>query len=62
MERRNDYPEPKTQFSDMLLECVDCQRTFVLKAREQDFYYNKGLSIPKRCPQCRLNRRKAVLQ
>lgn len=44
-------------FSDMLLECKECGRTFVVTANEQNFYYSKHLAIPKRCPECRAFRK-----
>ncbi len=42
---------------DLYLTCVDCGVTFVFEPGEQVFYKSKGLSIPKRCPDCRRKRR-----
>jgi hypothetical protein len=40
-------------FTDMILTCVDCKRSYSWTAGEQDFYHKKGMSAPKRCPECR---------
>jgi DNA replicative helicase MCM subunit Mcm2 (Cdc46/Mcm family) len=47
----------KPNFTDMLIECKDCGRTFVVTSNEQSFFFEKHLAIPKRCPQCRQIRR-----
>ena len=51
-----DY-NTKPNFTDMLLSCVECGRTFVVTANEQIFFYTKHLANPKRCPECRQRRR-----
>ncbi len=43
-----------TDFKDKILICHDCGKEFTFTASEQKFYYRKGLTITKRCPQCRL--------
>jgi len=47
----------KVEFKNKTLICQDCGKPFVFKAGEAQFYWSKGLSIPKRCPQCRLKRK-----
>lgn len=46
-------------YEDEKLVCEDCGQEFVFTAGEQEFYAEKGLvNKPKRCPDCRLARRK----
>ena len=43
---------------DEKLICEDCGAEFVFSTGEQEFYAEKGLvNKPKRCPDCRKNRR-----
>lgn len=44
-------------FEDQELQCADCNEVFVFSAEDQEFYYQKGYSSPKRCPICRANRK-----
>ena len=45
-------------FQDETLKCEDCGSEFVFSVGEQEFYAEKGLTNkPKRCPECRKNRR-----
>lgn len=47
-------------FDDRLLTCRDCGKDFVFTAGEQQFYASKGLQHePRRCVECRSNRRQA---
>ena len=41
------------------LQCVDCGQIFEFSAEDQEFYAQKGYSSPKRCPECRKNRKAA---
>lgn len=43
--------------SDQRIQCVECGRTFVWSAGEQRFYRERGLDPPRRCPDCRAERR-----
>ena len=46
-------------YEDEQLVCEDCGKEFTFTAGEQEFYAEKGLvNKPKRCPECRLARRK----
>ena len=45
------------QLEDLTLHCVDCRQDFTFTAAEQSFFYSKQLSVPKRCPACRAERK-----
>lgn len=38
---------------DKIIKCVDCSQEFAWTAGEQDFYQEKELKPPQRCPICR---------
>lgn len=40
------------------IKCVDCGVIFEMSAEEQKWYLEKGFQIPKRCPECRKNKRR----
>jgi hypothetical protein len=42
---------------DLRITCVDCGKDFIIESHEQEFYKEKGLYLPKRCPACRLKRK-----
>ena len=43
---------------DKILTCVECNNEFTFTASEQEFYAEKGFTNePKRCPDCRRNRK-----
>lgn len=42
----------------VVIECVDCGRAFEVSAEEQAWYKEKGFELPKRCNDCRKERRK----
>jgi len=44
-------------FRDLILQCLDCGTDYLLMASEQQFYFKRRLSMPKRCPECRQHRR-----
>ena len=37
--------------------CIDCDRWFNLYRHEAQFFRDRGLSVPARCPSCRALRR-----
>ena len=39
------------------LQCVECGKIFEFSGEDQEFYAKKGYSAPKRCPECRENRK-----
>jgi CxxC-x17-CxxC domain-containing protein len=44
-------------FQDRTLTCSDCGRTFAFTASEQEFYADRQFSEPRRCPECRAQRK-----
>lgn len=38
--------------------CKDCGNEFTITVSEQNFYESKGLSLPKRCAECRAKRKR----
>ena len=45
--------------ADKTLVCSDCGREFTFTVGEQEFYSSRGLlNEPKRCPECRVARRR----
>ncbi len=47
----------KLPLKDKRITCLDCEATFTFTLGEQRYFLSKGLSEPKRCPQCRLKRK-----
>ncbi|MDT7943784.1 MAG: CxxC-x17-CxxC domain-containing protein [Dehalococcoidia bacterium] len=47
-------------YQDRDLVCVECGRTFVFTADDQQFHASRGYQDPKRCPECRQARRAAA--
>jgi len=46
------------EFKDKTFNCLDCGRDFIFSAGEQEFYSKKGFqNEPKRCPDCRANKK-----
>jgi NAD-dependent SIR2 family protein deacetylase len=44
------------------IRCVDCGADFTFSVGEQRYFLSKGLSVPKRCPQCRLKRKLTLVR
>jgi CxxC-x17-CxxC domain-containing protein len=44
-------------YENQQLQCVECGKIFDFSAEDQEFYAKKGYSSPKRCPECRENRK-----
>lgn len=38
---------------DKIIKCIDCNQDFAWTANEQEFYEEKNLKPPTRCPICR---------
>lgn len=51
----------KLELKDKTLICVDCGEEFIFSVGEQRYFISKGLSIPKRCSECRLSRRQHIV-
>lgn len=54
--------EKRAKFKPLQLTCVDCDQTFIFSAEEQQFFWSKGLSQPKRCKDCREARKKTIIK
>jgi len=50
----------RQDFKDRQIRCVDCNAIFTFTAGEQFFFWSKGLSLRKRCPEC-IRKRKLTL-
>ena len=44
-------------YNDKTLTCADCNEQFTFTASEQDFYAQRGFTEPRRCSNCRANRK-----
>jgi len=42
---------------DEIIRCCDCGAGFILTSGERQFYLDRKLNLPKRCPECRRRRR-----
>lgn len=42
---------------DIVIECASCRRAFVWLPGEQRFYGKRGYAAPKRCKECREQRK-----
>lgn len=57
------FKKDKVETSDIVsgegskLVCSDCRKTFIFEEGEQRFYKMRGLTPPKRCPNCRSKRK-----
>ena len=49
--------KPREKISDQIVNCVDCGAGFILTSGERQFYSDRKLNLPKRCPECRRKRR-----
>ena len=60
MEGMMEFINPKLK--SKTLRCVDCGMDFIFTVGEQRYFLSKGLSVPKRCPQCRLRRKLTLVR
>lgn len=44
-------------YENQQLQCVECGKIFEFSGEDQEFYAKKGYSAPKRCTECRENRK-----
>jgi len=47
------------EFKEKTLTCQDCGKEFAFTTEEQKFYQEKGFQEPKRCADCRKQRKQA---
>lgn len=45
--------EMTSNYEDQELTCSDCGDTYIFTAGEQEFFAQKGFTVPKRCKKCR---------
>jgi DNA replicative helicase MCM subunit Mcm2 (Cdc46/Mcm family) len=45
-------------YEDKTLTCADCGREFQWTARDQEFFAEKGFQQPKRCRECRQEKKR----
>jgi CxxC-x17-CxxC domain-containing protein len=46
--------DPKSEFEEKNILCIDCNKTFIWSIGEQTFFRDKGLkNPPKRCKECK---------
>jgi hypothetical protein len=43
--------------ADLLVACRDCNADFVITSGQRKWFIERDLSVPKRCPACRMARR-----
>lgn len=43
---------------DRIIQCVQCDRTFVFTAAEQERFTSRGFDMPRRCQECRKHKSK----
>ncbi len=48
------------EYKDETFNCIDCGKQWVFTISEQKFYSSKGLTMPKRCPACRAERKATI--
>ena len=48
------------EFKDKTITCKRCGAPFEWKAGEQEFYYDRNLSEPAKCPECRMELRRKL--
>jgi hypothetical protein len=48
------------QNQDVILKCLTCGGSYILSVGEAEHYIRIGLSLPKRCPECRARRRQEM--
>ena len=59
-ETKRPAPEKKKKRKDKRLVCCDCGTTFFFSGGEQVYFERNKLFEPKRCPACRIGRRKTA--
>ena len=60
-EGRMEGMKETSKLDDRLLHCLDRGADFTFTFGEQRYFFSKGLSQPKRCPECRLKRRLSLI-
>jgi hypothetical protein len=50
-------PDPADGLEDLTITCCDCGQDFVWTAGQRQFFRDRDLQQPRRCPDCRGARR-----
>lgn len=45
-------------YTDIEIVCAECHRPFVFSGRDQRFYFEHDLQVPRRCKACRAAKRR----
>ena len=53
MYKENKFKNTHNDMCEIIMECKDCGKQFVVSVSEQLFMKEKGFSTPKRCKECR---------
>ncbi len=51
---------PPSEFQDIKVKCIDCGDDFIFTAGEQKYFRDNNLHQPKRCFNCRKNKREQL--
>ena len=51
--RKESLEELKDRYDYVIRYCRDCNRPFMLRKSELDWFHRKGANLPVRCPKCR---------
>ena len=57
LELPDSVQETQESVTNEMLACVDCGKNYKIIAQELEFYRNMLLPIPRKCPECRMQRR-----
>lgn len=56
-----DVPDPEEEYTDIYggtyRTCKSCGGSFYIRKQEKDWFFDRGLSLPKRCIECRIARK-----
>jgi len=50
------------EIKDKQIKCLDCGEEFTFTGGEQKYFITKGLSLPKRCLDCRAKRKNSIVK
>jgi len=45
---------------DLIISCIQCNRSFVFTVKDQERTSARGFSNPKRCPECRNKKERTI--
>ena len=56
-----DVPDPEEEYTNIYggtyRTCKSCGEIFYIRKQEKDWFFDRGLSLPKRCIKCRIARK-----